>query len=96
MRLAELLGQIFDRPWAPDGDDPRDNQRAYAPHCDSAILHAPGECPHCDERPEWQHYRAVARIAFTGHEPKGDEVKCPAEQRRSIDCIERWAGNTRA
>jgi hypothetical protein len=67
--------------------------RAYAPHCDQAVLHAPGECQYCDEYPDWQEYRIVAQIAFTGHEPEGQQVRCPAEQRRPINTINRWYGN---
>lgn len=43
-----------------------DKERAYAPHCDQTILHAPGKCVYCDHFPEWQEYRKVAQIAFTG------------------------------
>lgn len=37
-----------------------------APHCDPAILHAPGRCEYCDYYPSWQEYRELAGIAFTG------------------------------
>lgn len=66
---------------------------AWAPHCDAAVLHAPGECRHCDLYPAWQRYRVVARIAFTGHEPDENETMCPSEVRRPIEAIERWGGN---
>jgi hypothetical protein len=84
------------QPWSPD-DLPPDEPRAFAPHCDSAVLHAPGECEHCDKYPDWQEYRKVSRIAFTGHDPVDDSglalARCPSEQRRSIVAINRWPGN---
>lgn len=68
----------------------------WAPHCDSAVLHAPGECQHCDRYSAWQRYRQVARIAFTGHEPTEDETMCPSEVRRPVEAINRWGGNRAA
>jgi len=46
------------------------------PHCDSRVLHAPGECEFCDQRPEWQALRQAWGIAFTGHVPKADLPRC--------------------
>jgi len=46
------------------------------PHCDPRILHAPGECEFCDDRPEWQQLRTGWGIAFTGRQPKGLEPFC--------------------
>jgi hypothetical protein len=66
----------------------------YAPHCDSGILHAPGSCEYCDLYPAWQHYRTVARIAFTGQEPTDDMVSCPSEIRRGLASLYAWGGNT--
>jgi hypothetical protein len=81
----------------PTGDFKRilaDSQaQGVAPHCDSAVLHAPGECVYCDGYPEWQRYRQVAGIAFTGHPFKDGEISCPSELRRPIDDINRWPGN---
>ncbi|MEU7174649.1 MULTISPECIES: hypothetical protein [Micromonospora] len=42
------------------------------PHCDQAVLHAPGECTYCDAHPDWQELRQLWGIAFTGHTPKID------------------------
>lgn len=67
--------------------------RAYAPHCDSSVLHAPGQCAYCDHYPDWQAYRQVARIAFTGQDPKDDEVACPSDQRRGPAGAHVWRGN---
>lgn len=62
------------------------------PHCDSRVLHAPGECKYCDEHPEWQELREVWDINFTGKNDP-DKMICPAERHRSIDVINRWHGN---
>lgn len=64
------------------------------PHCDSAVLHAPGQCEFCDEYPEWQEARRMWGIAFTG-EPTTPErpLPCPSEVHRSLDIINRWPGN---
>lgn len=71
--------------WCEDGT-PR------FPHCDSAVLHAPGECEFCDLHPDWQWLREHWGINFTGHnDPK--KSKCPAETRRSLAIINRWGGN---
>ena len=102
MQIIDRILGLFDRPWSPPdpiGDYSRgiatgdSEPRAFAPHCDSAVLHAPGECVYCDDYPDWQSYRRTARVAFTGHEPKADEILCPSEQRRSLTHINRWGGN---
>jgi len=72
--------------------------RAYMPHCDSQILHEPGACEYCDEYPDWQHYRVVARIAFTGtDEELGSEklglAPCPSTRFRKPETRDRWYGN---
>lgn len=64
------------------------------PHCDSLVLHAPGECKFCDDKPDWQFLRLHWGIAFTGEDPVGDQVGCPAEKRRPRATIDRWGGNT--
>lgn len=46
------------------------------PHCDSRILHAPGECEYCDEVPEWQELRKAWGIAFTGRVPAIAADRC--------------------
>jgi hypothetical protein len=66
---------------------------ATMPHCDSRVLHTPGECAFCDQYPAWQEYRQVMGIAFTGHEPRPDELPCPSTLRRSMEDIQAWSGN---
>lgn len=70
-------------------------ERAYMPHCDSSILHAPGECEYCDKYPDWQHYRQVARIAFSGPQDLGTEdlAPCPSTYFRSPEVRDIWGGN---
>lgn len=63
------------------------------PHCDSSVLHAPGECTYCDNKPEWQELRKGWRIAFTGHNPVEDEVSCPSDSRRGLAGAHVWSGN---
>jgi hypothetical protein len=71
------------------------------PHCDSRVLHAPGECDYCDMHPEWQELREAWNIAFTGHDPEpryeGDNpLPCPADYARppgSPSDHRRWGGN---
>lgn len=66
------------------------------PHCDQSVLHAPGECRFCDECPDWQAYRQLAGIAFTGHEPKPlydggpPEAPCPSDYRRGTGHAYSW------
>lgn len=62
-------------------------------HCDASVLHAPGECRFCDEYgADWQAYRELARINFTGHEDP-DKAPCPSTHFRSVETINRWPGN---
>lgn len=74
-------------------------EEAKTPHCDPAVLHAPGECVYCDELPDWQALRRRWGIAFTGHQPKiyGDppfqEIACPSDIRRPGGAAGRWPGN---
>lgn len=63
------------------------------PHCDPRILHAPKECEVCDTHPDWQILRVVWGIAFTGYEPEGKELPCPADHARG-DNHTKWGGNT--
>lgn len=66
------------------------------PHCDQRILHAPGECEFCDRYPEWQALRLAWEIAFTGHDPTGEQLPCPADNARpewSESDHQRWPGN---
>jgi hypothetical protein len=62
------------------------------PHCDSRVLHRPGECEYCDRHPEWQQLREVWGINFTGGtDPK--KAPCPATRDRDVATIHRWGGN---
>ncbi len=63
------------------------------PHCDSAVLHAPGECEYCDRHPDWQQLRTAWGIAYTGHAPTGSEQPCPSDARRGRHGAHTWAGN---
>lgn len=62
------------------------------PHCDSRILHAPGECDYCDKHPDWQALRIAWGIAFTNYKPEGMELPCPANHVRGED-VNKWGGN---
>lgn len=62
------------------------------PHCDPRILHAVGECCHCDKHPYWQALRLAWGIAFTGYTPEGTELPCPADAARG-NKHEKWPGN---
>lgn len=68
-----------------------------APHCDQAILHAPGECQYCDRHPDWQALRQLWGIAFTGHQPRimqgWHEIACPSDINRPGAAADRWPGN---
>lgn len=68
--------------------------RAYMPHCDSSILHAPGSCVHCDHYPDWQEMRVRSRINFTG-ENDPDKAPCPSLHFRPAAVRDRWYGNVR-
>lgn len=61
-------------------------------HCDSRILHAPGECQFCDRHPIWQALRLAWGIAFTGYLPKDKELPCPADNARG-STVHVWPGN---
>jgi hypothetical protein len=66
--------------------------RAYAPHCDQSILHAPGVCQYCDHYPDWQEVREVQRINFTG-ENDLNRAPCPSLHFRPAEVRDRWGGN---
>lgn len=57
------------------------------PHCDSNVLHAPGECEYCDHYPVEQQARVTAGTPFTGH---GAD---PATAVRPLETINLWPGN---
>lgn len=44
---------------------------AEFPHCNSEVLHAPGECIYCDRYPERQKVRAAGKTPFTPNESNG-------------------------
>lgn len=62
------------------------------PHCDSSVLHAPGECEYCDGHEDWQVLRHMWGINFTGHRDPTKQI-CPAEARRELTTINAWQGN---
>lgn len=72
-----------------------------APHCDPAILHAPGDCHFCDQHPEWQALRQLWGITFTGYAPiiisdgtfSYEQIACPSDIRRPGGVAGRWPGN---
>lgn len=61
------------------------------PHCDSRVLHAPGECTFCDVHPDWQALRLAWGICFTGYVPDGKELPDPATHARGNPSV--WPGN---
>lgn len=66
--------------------------RTY-PHCDSRVLHAPGECEYCDRyAADLQAQRIDQRINFTGYEDP-DLLPDPATQARPVETINKWGGN---
>lgn len=67
---------------------------AKFPHCDARVLHAPGECEHCDHYPELQRVRVAERVNFTGHSDPYLKP-CPAVEARGIANVEGWGGNRR-
>lgn len=74
--------------------------RAAFPHCDTRVLHAPGECGYCDGYADWQGLRRLWGIAFTGHQPQttvtGKQLPCPADFNRPPDSPSdhrQWPGN---
>lgn len=68
-------------------------ERAYAPHCDQRVLHAPDDCLFCDHYPDWQTHRQVAGIAFTGQDPGPDRQPCPSDAARGRGGAHVWGGN---
>lgn len=63
------------------------------PHCDPSVLHAPGECKYCDSCPVFQTLRMAWGIAFTGKEPKDNELPCPSDYKRGFNGANVWPGN---
>jgi hypothetical protein len=62
------------------------------PHCDSNVLHKPGDCTYCDMHPEWQELRATWGINYTGEEDPA-KSPCPSSRFRSVEIINEWSGN---
>lgn len=62
------------------------------PHCDGRVLHKPGDCKYCDDRPQWQAYRIAMKINFTG-ESDPEKMPCPSSRDRSARQAHRWPGN---
>lgn len=71
-------------------------ERAFAPHCDQCVLHAPGECKYCDEYSDWQELRKLWGIAFTGHQPTEHEMSCPSDFFRGLGAAGQWWDGNRA
>lgn len=68
--------------------------RTPPPHCDQAVLHAPGVCRHCDQLPQWQALRELWGVAFTGERPSGAQISCPSDFRRGLGAAgQHWPGN---
>ncbi len=68
-----------------------------APHCDARVLHEPGDCAFCDNSPDWQDYRIIAGIKFTGQQVTvGDDwsTPCPSDFHRGTGGAHVWPGNT--
>lgn len=84
IKARALLPKRFRRPanTVPLRDIPVDTRvdpPAFA-HCDQRILHAPGECPFCDEYPVAQALRVQWGIAFSGQQPTDEQpLPCPAD-----------------
>lgn len=73
-----------------------DDEGVTFPHCDSEVLHAPGECAVCDLYPGRQQARVNGRVAFSGHDPVPGQDPCPADERRPKDSVSwhgHWGGN---
>lgn len=81
--------------WPPSGSLTPPPDLPQMPHCDSSILHRPGECQFCDMHPDWQQYREMARINFTGQADEG-KAPCPSNWFRPASARDRWPGNVPA
>lgn len=65
------------------------------PHCDSRILHAPGQCRYCDASPDLQQVRKMWNVSFTGDgsaTAAEGTTPCPAEAVRGKG-VNAWGGN---
>lgn len=62
-------------------------------HCDSLVVHKPGNCEICDTyAADLQQERIDRGINFTGEHDKNKEG-CPSELRRPLDTIYKWPRN---
>lgn len=66
--------------------------RAKFPHCDSRVLHTPGQCIYCDMYSELQQSRIEQKVNFTGQAFEGLSP-CPADAARGIGQAHVWPGN---
>jgi hypothetical protein len=84
------------RTWVDDWTLDDDTQ---IPHCDSRILHRPGDCIYCDRHPLAQLARYGAKVYFTGDLHVMSDpawIPCPADAARppgSSSDHRRWGGN---
>lgn len=62
------------------------------PHCDARILHAPGKCHHCDLFADFQQYRLLSEINFTG-ENDLRKSPCPSLWTRTAAQRDAWPRN---
>lgn len=89
---AEVTGRLAGH-LLPEPDTKPTPPVAAMPHCDSAVLHAPGVCEYCDQYPSWQRAREMARIGFTGDAPRPGWLPCPSTFHRPLTVINQWPGN---
>jgi hypothetical protein len=62
------------------------------PHCDSNVLHPPGQCWACDLYPDLQLEREQNGINYTGYNDPALKPD-PALEHRPLDSINSWWGN---
>jgi len=98
--LRRLTGSGAPTPEGHSAHATPPEERAFAPHCDQRILHAPGECWACDMYPDWQALREKWGVAYTGQVPltgvAGNQLPCPADFNRPPDSKydhRRWGPN---
>lgn len=68
------------------------SDNAQFPHCDSGVLHAPGECTYCDLHPDWQKERIQKSVNFTG-QSESLKTTCPSDATRGTGGAHVWGGN---
>lgn len=73
--------------------EPTDPALAPYPHCDSRVLHKPGECQYCDMYPDRQAARELMGICFTGEKPDDFKGPCPSDYHRGRAGAHSWIGN---